>query len=78
MKNYADENFELSEVQTLEGHTDRVWSVAWKPATGVNGVPAVLASCSGDKTVRIWEESAAGRFQCKVLTLESFGLLLVV
>lgn len=64
MKNFADENFELSEVQKLEGHTDRVWSVAWKPTTGV---PAVLASCSGDKTVRIWEESpATGRFQCKV------------
>lgn len=62
-----DESFELRELQTLEGHTDRVWNVAWKPAAGVDGVPAVLASCSGDKTVRIWEQSpSSGSFQCKV------------
>lgn len=65
--NSADENFELREIQRLEGHTDRVWGVAWKPATGGNGVPAVLASCSGDKTVCIWEQSpATGSFQQKV------------
>ncbi|EYU38633.1 hypothetical protein MIMGU_mgv1a008968mg [Erythranthe guttata] len=66
--NFADENFELREVQKLEGHTDRVWSLAWKPTTGVDGAPAVLASCSGDKTVRIWEQSSAtGSFQCKAV-----------
>ncbi|KAH6786447.1 Transducin/WD40 repeat-like superfamily protein [Perilla frutescens var. hirtella] len=68
MMNFADENFELTEVQKLEGHTDRVWSLAWKPATGANGVPAVLASCSGDKTIRIWEQSpASGSFHCKAV-----------
>ncbi|GFP99030.1 probable cytosolic iron-sulfur protein assembly protein ciao1 homolog [Phtheirospermum japonicum] len=66
--NFADEDFELREVQRLEGHTDRVWNLAWKPATGVDGVPAVLASCSGDKTVRIWEQSpSTGSFQCKAI-----------
>ncbi|XP_073289494.1 protein CIA1-like [Primulina huaijiensis] len=42
MMNFRDENFELKEIQKLEGHTDRVWSLAWKPATGMDGVPAVL------------------------------------
>ena len=66
---------ELSAVQVLEGHTDRVWNVAWSP----DGKPAKLygnchglqlasghkvsayagnsiASCSGDKTVRVWQK----------------------
>lgn len=67
-----DESFELKELQALEGHADRVWSVAWKPATGVDGVPAVLASCSGDKTVRVWEQSpSSGSFQCKAVLEET-------
>ncbi|PIN16808.1 WD40 repeat protein [Handroanthus impetiginosus] len=69
--NFADENFELREIQRLDGHTDRVWGLAWKPATGVEGVPAVLASCSGDKTVRIWQQSSvSGSFQCKAVLEE--------
>jgi WD40 repeat protein len=35
-------------VAALAGHDDRVWMVAWHPSG------QVLASCSGDKTVRIW------------------------
>lgn len=69
--NFEDENFELREIQRLEGHTDKVWSVAWKPATGINGVSAVFASCSGDKTVRIWEEDSTGSFQCQAVLEET-------
>lgn len=58
-------NVELKELQRLEGHTDRVWSLAWNPITGGDGVPAVLASCSGDKTVRIWRQNlATGSWDC--------------
>ncbi|WIA08221.1 hypothetical protein OEZ85_007669 [Tetradesmus obliquus] len=41
----------LEPLQTLEGHTDRVWHLAWSP----DGTS--LASCSGDRTVRIWQQS---------------------
>ncbi|KAA6430054.1 MAG: putative cytosolic iron-sulfur assembly -like [Trebouxia sp. A1-2] len=39
----------LEQTQVLEGHTDRVWNVAWSPKGDS------IASCSGDKTVRIWQ-----------------------
>ncbi|XP_013084443.2 probable cytosolic iron-sulfur protein assembly protein CIAO1 homolog isoform X1 [Biomphalaria glabrata] len=38
----------LTEVETLSGHSDRVWCVSWSP----NG--SLLASCGGDKSIRIW------------------------
>ncbi|KAL3700400.1 hypothetical protein R1sor_018422 [Riccia sorocarpa] len=40
-------------VQQLEGHLDRVWSVAWSPSG------RTLVSCSGDKSCRLWENSSA-------------------
>ncbi|ORX82309.1 WD40 repeat-like protein [Basidiobolus meristosporus CBS 931.73] len=41
----------LELVAELKGHTDRAWQISWHP----NG--SCLASCSGDKTVIIWEPS---------------------
>ncbi|CAO3659979.1 unnamed protein product [Umbelopsis ramanniana] len=43
---------QLELVAQLKGHNDRVWQVAWSP----NG--NMLASCSGDKTVRIWANTS--------------------
>ncbi|KAI3516175.1 hypothetical protein L1887_15086 [Cichorium endivia] len=59
----------ITEVQRLEGHTDRVWGLAWNPATGADGVRAILASCSGDKTVRIWQQRSPSStsFDCKAV-----------
>ncbi|PON42427.1 IKI [Parasponia andersonii] len=69
---FVDGRFELREIQKLEGHSDRVWSLAWNPATGVDGVPSVFASCSGDKTVRIWERShSTGSWDCKAVLDET-------
>jgi len=39
----------LTPVAVLTGHTDRVWHVSFHPKH------ELLASCSGDKTVRLWE-----------------------
>jgi WD40 repeat protein len=44
---------QLVEVATLIGHEDRVWHVEWHP-TG-----DILATCSGDKAVRLWSRCAA-------------------
>ena len=66
----VEETADLVEVQALSGHTDRVWSVSWSP----NG--NALASCSGDKTVRIWVKDggagSAGEWRCKVQLHSSF------
>ncbi|KAG2686597.1 hypothetical protein I3760_09G013100 [Carya illinoinensis] len=60
---------DLKLLETLEGHSDRVWSLAWNPATGASGTPLVFASCSGDKTVRIWEHtpSPSATWTCKAI-----------
>ncbi|CAH1783992.1 unnamed protein product [Owenia fusiformis] len=38
----------LQSIAELEAHSDRVWSVSWNPSG------TLLASCGGDKTVRLW------------------------
>ncbi|ESO90048.1 hypothetical protein LOTGIDRAFT_233882 [Lottia gigantea] len=40
--------FRLEEITTFTGHNEAVWCVAWSPSG------SLLASCSGDKTIRIW------------------------
>ncbi|KAJ1381179.1 WD40/YVTN repeat-like-containing domain superfamily [Sesbania bispinosa] len=66
------ERLELKEVQSLEDHSDRVWSLDWNPATGHAGIPLVFASCSGDKTVRIWEQNlSSGLWACKTVLEET-------
>ncbi|CAN0090242.1 unnamed protein product [Phaeothamnion confervicola] len=45
----------LKQLAELRGHSDRVWAVAWSP----DG--ALLASCSGDKSVRVWGPLSGGR-----------------
>ena len=39
---------QLEQVATLSGHQERVWHAAWNPQG------TLLASCGGDKVIRIW------------------------
>jgi len=50
METDAKNNFEcvIEPIAALEGHSDRVWAVAWNP------VLPLLASCSGDKSIHLW------------------------
>ena len=63
--NTPQSHSELLLVQELRGHDDRVWSASWSPKGDL------LASCSGDKTVRIWGRQGGPESQliCKVNTV---------
>eukprot|EP00500_Bicosoecida_sp_ms1_P000859 CAMPEP_0203811260 /NCGR_PEP_ID=MMETSP0115-20131106/3456_1 /ASSEMBLY_ACC=CAM_ASM_000227 /TAXON_ID=33651 /ORGANISM="Bicosoecid sp, Strain ms1" /LENGTH=368 /DNA_ID=CAMNT_0050720081 /DNA_START=126 /DNA_END=1228 /DNA_ORIENTATION=+ len=53
------------EVAALEGHTDRVWHVSWCPTQ------ELLASCGGDKTIRVWAPVPGGRWRCMAILDDS-------
>ncbi|KAJ8537661.1 hypothetical protein K7X08_014201 [Anisodus acutangulus] len=69
--NFSDGDFDLTEIERLEGHTGKVLGVAWKQDTGIWGRPAIIASWSDDQTVRIWEQNFSGSFKCKAVLEES-------
>ncbi|CED84301.1 WD40 repeat protein [Phaffia rhodozyma] len=55
-------------VATLSGHTDRAWSIAWSPSE------PILASCSTDKTVRLYTYSGEpNQLQVRPLSSISTG-----
>ncbi|XP_042463654.1 protein CIA1-like [Zingiber officinale] len=63
-----DRHMELREIQKLEGHSDRVWNLAWNPDSTS---PPMLASCGADKTVRIWQQGTSGSWVCKAVLEDS-------
>ncbi|XP_060201256.1 protein CIA1-like isoform X3 [Lycium barbarum] len=71
--NFSEGDFELKEIQRLEGHTGKVLGIAWKQDTGIWGRPLAIASWSDDKTVRIWEQNFSGILECKAVLEESHG-----
>ncbi|KAL1916926.1 uncharacterized protein VTP21DRAFT_5123 [Calcarisporiella thermophila] len=58
----------LELIAELKGHQDRVWQVSWHPKE------QLLASCSSDRTVRLWAPLSPGPAPTKwacIATLES-------
>ncbi|EGO03451.1 hypothetical protein SERLA73DRAFT_158096 [Serpula lacrymans var. lacrymans S7.3] len=49
----VDSPYELRQIVELRGHDDRAWHVAWNP------VKPLLASCSADKSVRMYNYHAS-------------------
>ncbi|KAK0446508.1 WD40-repeat-containing domain protein [Desarmillaria tabescens] len=48
----VDFPYEISLIAELPGHEDRAWHIAWNPTK------PILASCSSDKTVRLYDYTA--------------------
>ncbi|KAI6115133.1 WD40-repeat-containing domain protein [Pisolithus croceorrhizus] len=55
----VDPQFSLQLVSSLPGHEERAWQVAWNPAK------PLLASCSADKTVRLYSYQRSAEDQEK-------------
>jgi len=51
-------SLEHRRIQTLEGHTDQVFNLSWAPFN-----ESILASCSADRRVIIWDLSRIGMEQ---------------
>lgn len=62
---------ELVQVCALDGHRDRAWHVSWR----FDG--KLLASCSGDKTIRIWapprDGSNSSDWECVAILEDAQG-----
>lgn len=56
---------------SLQGHTDWVRDVCWRPNIGT--VPHLLVSCSQDNTVLIWHQRTDGQWTSKRLKPEPFA-----
>ncbi|KAG9125408.1 Cytosolic iron-sulfur protein assembly protein [Ceratobasidium sp. 392] len=50
----SDKTCAIRQISSLPGHEDRAWQIAWNPES------ALLASCSTDKTVRLYSYSTPG------------------
>ncbi|RMX62874.1 hypothetical protein KXD40_003313 [Peronospora effusa] len=48
----------MEQVCALEGHNERVWHVSWRFDS------KLLASCSGDRTIRLWAANSSGVWEC--------------
>lgn len=55
----------LKLLQTLTGHADRIWTLAWNPSG------TILASSGADKSIRLWAKDATDKWNCVSILTES-------
>ena len=62
----------LEPVATLSGHQERVWCASWNPQG------TLLASCGGDKIIRIWgKEGESAWEECGIWESHSKEIVLL-
>ena len=66
----ASPNFNEYNETTLKGHTEPVFSAQFSPAD-----PNLIASASGDRTIRLWNASGSGAGE-RIITTEFTDLIL--
>lgn len=65
----SSQHDEFVELCALEGHRDCAWHVSWR----FDG--KLLASCSGDKTIRLWAppKDAGAKWECVAILEDAQG-----
>ncbi len=63
-QDYEMEKVEITPVQTLEGHTGRVWNCSWNP------LGTILATCGEDRNIRLWAKEG-DQWQCQTILSEA-------
>lgn len=65
----SSQHDEFVELCALEGHRDCAWHVSWR----FDG--KLLASCSGDKTIRLWAppKDAGAKWECVTILEDAQG-----